>query len=130
MSVDAVVTLENLDRLQQRVATILRNDDTQAPGAIVLDLTRAADVGVNVVHNADAATLSAEQVTFVKRRTEPRLHQPSQVLYRAKLLPASDDRRHAVTLRNEFTTQDVPPHMQHLADPPRSPLRPPALRQR
>jgi len=115
MSVDTLVTLESLERLEQRVSTILRDDSTQVPGAIVLDLTRATDVGVNVVHNADASTLNAEQVTFVKRRTEPRLNQPSQVMYRAKLVPASAERKEAVTLRNEFTAQDVPAHVQQLS---------------
>lgn len=51
----------------------------QAPGSIVLDLSNARDVGVSTVRNSSMDTLNAEQVTFIKRRTEPRLNQPSQV---------------------------------------------------
>lgn len=51
----------------------------QAPGSIVLDLSNVRDVGVSTVRNSSMDTLNAEQVTFIKRRTEPRLNQPSQV---------------------------------------------------
>jgi len=85
MSVDAIVNLQKLERLEERMATIIKDGDTQLDKAIVLDLTQAGDVGVNRVKNSDNSTLNAEQITFVKRRTEPRLHQPSQIYYTAKV---------------------------------------------
>jgi len=41
------------------------------------------------VANADSTTLNAEQIMFVKRRTEPRAHAPSKVFYTAKVNPPS-----------------------------------------
>ena len=115
MSVDAIVNLQKLERLEERMATILKDSSTTASHAIVLDMSRAGDVGVHNVQGADSATLSAEQVTFIKRRTEPRLNQPSQVYYTAKVLPANEVRREAVALRAEFNTQDIPAHIiQHM----------------
>ena len=41
------------------------------------------------VANADSTTLNAEQIMFVKRRTEPRAHAPSKIYYTAKVHPPS-----------------------------------------
>jgi hypothetical protein len=115
MSVDAIVNLQKLERLEERMATIIKDGDTQADKAIVLDLTQAHDAGVSAVKGGDTSTLNAEQITFIKRRTEPRLHQPSQVYYTAKVMPASEVRKEAVTLRAEFNSKDIPPHIiQHM----------------
>ena len=115
MSVDAIVNLQKLERLEERMATIIQDTATTSENAIVLDLTQAGDVGVNTVKDGNTATLNAEQVTFIKRRTEPRLHQPSQVYYTAKVLPANEVRREVVSLRAEFNNKDIPPHiMQHM----------------
>ena len=115
MSVDAIINLQKLERLEERMATIIKDGDTQASEAIVLDLTQAQDVGVTAVQDGDTATLNAEQIKFIKRRTEPRLHQPSQVYYTAKVMPANEVRKEAVTLRAEFNSKDIPPHIiQHM----------------
>lgn len=111
MSVDAIVNLQKLERLEERMATIIKDGDTQLDKAIVLDLTQAGDVGVNQVKNSDNSTLNAEQITFVKRRTEPRLHQPSQIYYTAKVMPATEVRKEAVILRAEFNNRDIPAHI-------------------
>jgi len=117
MSVDAIVNLQKLERLEERMATIIKDGDTQVDNAIVLDLTRvpAGDVGVNTVKSSETSTLNAEQITFIKRRTEPRLHQPSQVYYTAKVVPATEVRKQAVSLRAEFNDKDIPDHIiQHM----------------
>ena len=115
MSVDAIINLQKLERLEERMATIIKDTETQNEKAIVLDLTQAGDVGVNKVKESDTSTLNAEQIKFVKRRTEPRLHQPSQVYYTAKVMPASEVRKEAVSLRTEFNSKDIPLHIiQHM----------------
>ena len=111
MSVDAIVTLQKLDRLEQRVKTILQAERAMAPEALELDLTQALDVGVSAVQGADSATLNAEQITFVKRRTEPRAHAPSKVFYPAKVLSPSAARKRAIELRTEYASDDVPAHV-------------------
>uniref|UniRef100_A0A7S0VUU8 Uncharacterized protein n=1 Tax=Hemiselmis tepida TaxID=464990 RepID=A0A7S0VUU8_9CRYP len=108
MSADVVASLHSLEQLEERVASIITDEQAKAPGSIVLDLAQAKDVGVSTVRNSSTDTLNAEQITFIKRRTEPRLGQPSQVYYTAKVVPSSERRREAVQARNTFFALDVP----------------------
>jgi len=100
--------LNSLEQLEERVSSILMDELAKAPGSIVLDLSNARDVGVSTVRNSSMDTLNAEQVTFIKRRTEPRLNQPSQVYYTAKVVPSTVQRREAVQTRNTYFALDVP----------------------
>mmetsp|Transcript_757 Transcript_757/g.1997 ORF Transcript_757/g.1997 Transcript_757/m.1997 type:complete len:463 (+) Transcript_757:58-1446(+) len=108
MSADVMASLHSLEQLEERVASIITDEQAKAPGSIVLDLAQAKDVGVSTVRNSSTDTLNAEQITFIKRRTEPRLGQPSQVYYTAKVVPSSEKRREAVQARNTFFALDVP----------------------
>jgi len=106
MSPEAVNNIKQLEKLEERVAAIMKDEQTVKENAVTLGLNQAKDVGfINSTTSSDL-DLNTGQFKFVKRRTEAKLNQPSQVFYTAKIIPPNDERREALTLRSEFSKQD------------------------